>query len=439
MRLRLLIQSLLPMLLVVVPLASGFAQDNPFDESNPFGISPQENPFGPPAKTTPANKDPQSQTETVSFESERLKKLRSQLQSIEKEFAHLATSEAALRGSLERVVEDHKLDRLKGPGGELDEKIEDTIMSYRMRHEAFRDEIDQLKRVNSTLKDHIKKLEESEAENKLRADKAENNRNEMHQALFERLILSDDATLQQVAFEHLFACRAKYQPAEFPIDVHTAKLLKRVSQLTNSESESVKQHAAQYLFHFQQNAAIELGFQFGLLWRPLEHRKTDAITIRIYHQLDDPVDLIYDEVPLSEILVELEQKFGIGIRMAADVDKDLVVTCDSVGRTLFSSLKGVLEQEKLAFAVIDEEIVVMKETNPDLIVMATYNITGLSSLADLETDKVLKMLEKALDAKAGDITPLGGHMFTAKTSEANQREIQKFLGNLAPTVKWLSK
>ena len=125
--------------------------------------------------------------------------------------------------------------------------------------------------------------------------------------------------------------------------------------------------------------------------------------------------------------------------MAADVDKDLVVTCDSVGRTLFSSLKGVLEQEKLAFAVIDEEIVVMKETNPDLIVMATYNITGLSSLADLETDKVLKMLEKALDAKAGDITPLGGHMFTAKTSEANQREIQKFLGNLAPTVKWLSK
>ena len=116
-----------------------------------------------------------------------------------------------------------------------------------------------------------------------------------------------------------------------------------------------------------------------------------------------------------------------------------MVTCESLGRTLFSSLKGVLEQEKLAFAVIDEEIVVMKETNPDLIVMATYNIAGLSSLADLETDKVLKMLEKALDAKAGDITPLGGHMFTAKTSEANQREIQKFLGNLAPTVKWLSK
>ena len=134
MRLRLLIQSLLPMLLVVVPLASGFAQDNPFDESNPFGISPQENPFGPPAKTTPANKDPQSQTETVSFESERLKKLRSQLQSIEKEFAHLATSEAALRGSLERVVEDRKLDRLKGPGGELDEKIEDTIMSLSLIH-----------------------------------------------------------------------------------------------------------------------------------------------------------------------------------------------------------------------------------------------------------------------------------------------------------------
>ena len=439
MRLRLLIQSLLPMLLVAVPLASGFAQDNPFDESNPFGISPQENPFGPPAKTTPANKDPQSQTETVSFESERLKKLRSQLQSIEKEFAHLATSEAALRGSLERVVEDHKLDRLKGPGGELDEKIEDTIMSYRMRHEAFRDEIDQLKRVNSTLKDHIKKLEESEAENKLRADKAEKNRNEMHQALFERLILSDDATLQQVAFEHLIACGAKYQPSEFPIDVYTVKMLKRISELTDSDSESVKQLAARSLYTFKQDSAIELGIQFGPFWRPLEHHRTDFNTRRIYQTLGQPFDLVYDESPLWEIVDDLKRSCAFEIRTAADVDEKLAVSYDSAGRTLFSSLKGMLEQEKLAFAVIDEEIVIMKDTNPKLNVMATYNIAGLSSLADLKTDKVLKMLEQALDSKAGDITSLGGDMFTAKTSEANQREIQKFLGNLAPAAKWHSK
>jgi len=78
----------------------------------------------------------------------------------------------------------------------------------------------------------------------------------------------------------------------------------------------------------------------------------------------------------------------------------------------------------------------MKETDPALNVSATYNVAGLSSLAKVKSDKVMQVLKQEFNAEQVELTLIADNMITAKTTEANQRRIQKKLASLAPPASW---
>jgi len=341
MRLRLSTLSLLPLLLLVsVPLASTFAQEDP------FGNSSQDDPFAPnPTQATNADKPKAGQ------ESERLKNFRSQLQKIEKEYAEMESRESALQISLAAVLEQRKVDALKRPYGELEDRVRDTIR-------LLKDSEDQLAPVvkqNSIMKKRLNFVESQELEYRQRAGDAEANRNEMHQALFESLLLSDDEAQQQMAFEHLFSCVDKYEAAKLPISIQSPKLLKRVSQLTFSDSVEVKRQASRCLFSFKPDSAIDAGIQFGPLWRPLEYSKSNANTHRIYETLEHPCNVVFEEEPLMDFVNMLQRHNGLGVRLGEDVDEDLPITYTGTGRSLFLNLSGMLEEHKHEFAIPDDE------------------------------------------------------------------------------------
>ena len=293
---------------------------------------------------------------------------------------------------------------------------------------------------NKILKEEIKDIETTNDELRMRTAQAETTRDEMHQALFERLFLSAEPAQQQLALEHLFSCGDKYPPNELPINVYTAKLLKRMSQLTDSESTEVKMLAAKSLFTFKPEVAIGAGIQFGPSWKPVGYFDGDMNTRRILASMEDsPCPMIYDEDPLVDVIADQRQRYHIEIRLKPDVDQELLITYESSGRTLFNAFNGMLEEHKLGFAIVNEEVVIMKATDPDLIVQANYNIAGLASLAQVDTDKVIQNLKASFDSKPVEINKIGDHLFTVKATEPNQRKIQKSLGELAPTADWYAK
>ena len=99
----------------------------------------------------------------------------------------------------------------------------------------------------------------------------------------------------------------------------------------------------------------------------------------------------------------------------------------------------MLEAHKLGFAVVAEEIRIMKDTDPKMNVTATYNIAGLSMLSDVKTEKAIEVLKEMFDTKPVELTLIGEDIFTVKTTEVNHRKIQKKLGTFAPAAKWYSR
>jgi len=269
----------------------------------------------------------------------------------EKEYAEMESRESALQISLAAVLEQRKVDALKRPDGELEDRVRDTIR-------LLKDSEDQLATVvkqNSIMKKRLNFVESQELEYRQRAGDAEANRNEMHQALFESLLLSDDEAQQQMAFEHLFSCVDKYEAAKLPISIQSPKLLKPVSQLTFSDSVEVKRQASRCLFSFKPDSAIDAGIQFGPLWRPLEYSKSNANTHRIYETLEHPCNVVFEEEPLMDFVNMLQRHNGLGVRLGEDVDEDLPITYTGTGRSLFLNLSGMLEEHKLGFAISDDE------------------------------------------------------------------------------------
>jgi hypothetical protein len=427
MRSRLFIWSLLPLLLLIsVPLTFSFAQE----DQNPFGDPSSTDPFADDSPAV-AGKDRQA----APPESEQLKAFRSQIQEIEQKYTEMVLRESALTESLGKVLKERKLNRLRNADGELDDNIKETVEQLR----RSRNQIAELAQMNELLKKRIGALESETSEHKLRAQEAVANRNEMHQALFESLLLSENRTHQQMALEHLFACGDKYEAAKVPINIYSPKLLKQVSQLTSSDSEEVKRLASRCLFGFKPDYAIAAGIQFGPLWRPLEHSKANLNTQRIHQMLDHVCDFVFEEEPLADLVDMLKNQFAVGFRLGEGVDEEMLITYDATNRSLFLNLSGMLEKHKLGFVISNDEVVILKETDPALKVLATYNTAGLSSLAQIETEKAMQLLKKSFESDPVELTLIGENLFTAKASAVHQRKIQKTLGNLAPPAKWYSK
>jgi len=78
----------------------------------------------------------------------------------------------------------------------------------------------------------------------------------------------------------------------------------------------------------------------------------------------------------------------------------------------------------------------MKDSSPDLNVVATYNVAGLNSLARVNTDKVMEVLKQEFAEEGVKFSKVADHVFTVKASENWQRKIQERIARFSPPAKW---
>jgi hypothetical protein len=145
--------------------------------------------------------------------------------------------------------------------------------------------------------------------------------------------------------------------------------------------------------------------------------------------------MVYEEAALGNVIDDFQMSYGIGIRLDSDVVADQLVTYESIGRTAFLSLTDLLQSMKLGFAIVNDEIRIMKESNPELVINATYNVAGLNSLAEVKTDDLLKVLKESFAVKGVKFSKLGNSTILAKTTEQTQLKIQERIAGLAAS-RW---
>jgi len=333
MRFRLFVSSLLPLLLLLICSVHVHGQD-PFSDENPFGDTPKPQESQPPkAAKAPA-------------ESAKLKAFRAQLKSIEETFAQMSFREEALRGALESMELSMEKERLRKEDGTID----DHVKAMFERSKEIEKKLQRSTDINERLKSRVDQLEASEEELRRTSEKAVADHGEMHKSLFESLLFSDEPGHQELAFKHLVKCIESAHAKQISVSLHTPKVHGRIAKLTGSDSAQVRDIASKCLFRLKPDDAMELGIQFGPTWKPLEYSKTGNNTLRINHALEMPFDLIYDEATLEEIVEDLQMGLAIQIRLAPDVPEDQLVTVNSVGRTLFHSLSGMLADNYLGMA-----------------------------------------------------------------------------------------
>lgn len=404
--------SLIPLLLPIVFGSACLAQDDPFAV--------------PGRRTAPVEK--KSQPSSPIEENEQLKSFRAQLAKIEATYVKMATKNESFLARVEALQKENDLNRLRGA---VDDEVKDVFNELQKTIDRQKSSLATLINTNDLLKERIKSLMQSEAESREIAKEATENRNQMHQQLLETLLISEDSVQQELAIKHLIECSEKYDRP--PVSISGAKMLRRIAALTKSDSPNVRSRAATCLWLLHPNSARELGFQFGSKWRPLEYSKASAKTVQIYDELDKPVDMAYDESPLKEIIGDIQMDFGISVRLAPEIDAEQLMTYKSVGRPVFQTLSDLLSPKKLGFAIVDEEIRILKETDPALVVNATYNVAGLNSMADFKTEDLLKALEESFSGKDVKFLKIGDFAISAKTTERTQRQIQEKIASLAPS------
>ena len=307
------------------------------------------------------------------------------------------------------------------------------------RETALKTEIAALIATNDALKARVIELEATKGDLETKLEEAPAKADEMHQSLFDSLLFSEDTAHQEFALKHLIACIEKYEATKRPVSLHSVDVHRRLKLLSSSKEKTVREMAAGCLYIFHPSDAARLGIQFGSRWQSLEQVSSDVNTNRIFNALAMPCDLVYDAVPLEEVVEELKMHYGVSVRLAEGIDRKQEVSYDSVGRTLLSSLAGLLESKKLGFAVSDEEIVIMKTTDPKLKAVATYNVSGLDLLAKIKTEQILKMLQEEFTDEGVEFAKVGEHLITAKTDLKRQRQIQERIATLVPATKWSSR
>ncbi|MFK7765739.1 MAG: hypothetical protein AB8B55_00760 [Mariniblastus sp.] len=405
------------------PFGSLGSQPAPADSgsASPFGLRTQTD--SPNAKESPTNP--------------KVQKFEEQMNLLTEQYSKMIRNEAALLEMVDRLQRDLDLKKLEKAAGPGDATVKETFLAYKAKFRALSNQLREVELRNAALIKRVNTLEESAAKDKAAAKKALTNRNEMHQVLFASLLNSDDAAQQELALVHLFSCIDKYG-RENPVTIYTPDLLRRISELTDSKSATVKGLASRCLFTTKPDTAIELGIQFGPDWKPLEYAKASVNTHRIFSAMDEEAWFDFEETPIREITEEIQQKYNLPIRFESAVDTDLAITFKTSGVPLGLSLAGLLEKYKLGFAIIDDQIVVMKDSNPKLMVTRTYNVRGLAG-KKLDLEKVVTMVKQSLGQSNVGLTSLSEHIFIATASESDQIRIGKRLAKITPSPKWYSR
>ena len=181
MRFRLSATLPLPICVLLLTTCTLFAQDS----DNPF--SDQSDPFGTTTKVTKT--DSRAPVEE-DFDSEKLKAFEADIKRFQKEYADMLKREQVLTQTVEKLLEDNRMGSLLKNYDDADQALKARVSQLTAKLKSFEQEITQTANQNKALKMRIKQLDASEAEAKQAAAAATNNRNEMHQKLFETLLNS---------------------------------------------------------------------------------------------------------------------------------------------------------------------------------------------------------------------------------------------------------
>ena len=326
------------------------------------------------------------------------------------------------------------------------QKLREQLQEYQQGQDREKDREKELSRLqmrlaevvqrNGLLKSRVEVLSNANEEARVVAEVVKKNRNQMHQNLFETLLKSDDKSQQELALVHFFECVDHDSTAgSRSIDIYKPVLLRRVKQLVESDSDRVKQLASRCLFTTNPTIAIESGIQFAPTWRSLEFANAPDAKRRLFEVLRQDASFQYDDVPMQDVVDELQSDFRINVRLAAGVDAETLVSFDDDQRVRIADfLSSMLGSKKLDYVVSNGAIVVMNKGAAELAVTRNYNVRRLFN-ESVDIERVTELIEESVDGELR-LGVLNEHVFWVKTNETNHLKVEQKLGALAPNPKW---
>ncbi len=302
--------------------------------------------------------------------------------------------------------------------------LESEIKKLRQQHAEIHRENELLKQKCDSLINEKSELEQSVSK-----------KNEMHQRIFEQLLNSQESAQQQIALQHLMACldQERVSGDMLSLEVFKPEIFRRLSRLVESDDAKIRIQAARVFTVISRSSAIEMGFQFGPTWEPTSRFDTEESMI--YRALKQPIDLDYDEQVLEEIVDEFQSWFDIPVTLSKEVSGRTLVTFKASGLELDGVLARMLDKYDLAYRVMDDQIVIMKNTDNRLSKSETYNVRGLLS-EKLDIDGLIKLITIDVGANTVSVNAVDQHRLVIKGTENDHRQVSQFLGSLAKPAKW---
>ena len=295
-----------------------------------------------------------------------------------------------------------------------------------------------LKNDNAHLRVKIEELEKAYNEKvKQQAEREKRlaKNNAMHQRIFEQLFNSDDHAQQELALSHLVSCFENERiDSNFSLDVDKPEILRRLSELSESDKEDVQNNARLALTMINPGYAIQKGFQFGSTWEPLS-RDSNSEKSQIYDALQEPVNLNYLDTPLAEIVEEFQKSFRIKIALDNDIDEATFISANHTGLEFGDSLSQLLKKSGLTYRVMNDRILILKNDDARLMKTETYNVRGLLS-KKLDVDGLVKLINQNFSESQVVANTIDENRLLVKASEFDQRRVGKFLGSMTKQVKW---
>lgn len=316
--------------------------------------------------------------------------------------------------------------------GSVEQQKDEQILALESEIKNLRQQHAEIHRENKLLKQKCDSLIKEKSE----LEQSVSKKNEMHQRIFEKLLSSEDSAQQQIALQHLMACldQERVSSNMLSLEVGKPEIFRRLSRLVESDDAKIQIQAARVFSAISRPSVIEMGFQFGPTWEPTSRSDT-AEEARIYRALKQLVNLDHDEVSLEEIVDEVQYEYGIPVTLSNEVSGRTLVTFKASVRELDGVLARMLDKYDLAYRVMDDQIVIMKNTDNRLSKSETYNVRGLLS-EKLDIDGLIKLITIDVGANSVSVNAVDQHRLVIKGTENDHRRVSQFLGSLAKPAKW---
>lgn len=237
----------------------------------------------------------------------------------------------------------------------------------------------------------------------------------LHQELLLKLMRSGDKKMRLLALSNIQSRSLSDEGAN------------AVVELSKTDDPNVKNLARQWLADSRPDISRTMGFQNSGRWQATN--ESDEY-VKIAKAMDESCIFDFEDVHLSEIVDEIQDRYRFNVDLANGVDHEKLITFKVNGVPLRSGLTKMLSKHGLDFQINDDVFEITLKGQNEQSLSRIYHVKRVVEQG-LAIEKVVGLINDMIDGENVRLAVIDEVRFGVKASESNQWLISKFLGELA--------